>query len=130
MSSYTGPGLADPAERARLTPAARRGGERLRRAWSLTDAQFRGLMGSDPAVDADVGPAPMSEDELRRVGLLVGIYAALHALHRAELADAWITRPNTNPLFGGRTPLEAMTLGGLTMINAVHDLLTARAIGS
>ena len=129
MNQYAGPGLSDPAEQARLTPAARRAAERLRRAWALTDEQLAALVDIDATVVV-TADSSMSEDQLERVGLLVGVYADLHRLHTADLADAWVTRPNTNPLFRGRTPLDAMTLGGLATIAAVHELLAARLAGA
>ena len=110
MNRFSGPGLADPDERARLTPAARSAADGLRRAWALSAAEIVALVGLDEAA-ADVvvaGAPPMSRDQLQRVGLLVGMYADLHRLHRADLADAWVTRPNTNPLFDGLAPLAVM----------------------
>lgn len=129
MNADHGHELADTAERARLTPSASRAAERLREAWSLSDEQFGALLGARVTIDAAGELIAMSEDELVRVGLLAWIYVALHRLHGQDLADAWLTQPNTNPLFHGQTPLEAMTLGGLTAIIEVHQLLTARVAG-
>ncbi len=126
MDEYDARGLADPSQRARLSPAARRAADRLRLAWALSDEQFDALVGT---TSAD-GGSPMSEDQLRRVGLLVGIYADLHRLHTADLADAWVTRPNTNAIFGGRSPVDAMVHGGLQAIAAVAELLVGRVAGS
>ncbi len=120
--------LADPSQRARLSPVARRAADRLRLAWGLSQEQFDALVGTSPAERA--GGSPMSEDQLRRVGLLVAIYADLHRLHTTELADAWIARPNANEIFGGRSPVDAMALGGLPTIAAVAELLVGRVAGS
>jgi hypothetical protein len=60
-------------------------------------------------------------DTLERISYLLGIYKALHILFPdGSTADAWITKPNMGPLFGGRSALNVM-LGG-----SVLDLLNVR----
>ncbi len=68
-------------------------------------------------------------DRLTRISYLVGIYKALHILYGNELADEWVTLPNTNVIFGGRTPLEYMAGGGLLALQTVRRLLDARRGG-
>jgi len=51
------------------------------------------------------------------------------ALTLEALADAWVQRPNNNPLFGGLTPLEYMIRGGLPAMQNVRRLLDARRAG-
>ena len=72
------------------------------------------------------GIARPNSDQLTRIGHLLGIYADLHALHAGELADAWVSRPNTHPMFAGRTPLAVMVAGGVAAMAEVRDLLDAR----
>jgi hypothetical protein len=45
------------------------------------------------------------------------------------LADAWITLPNSNRIFGGQTPLAYMMKGGLPAMQTVRRLLDARRGG-
>ena len=53
-----------------------------------------------------------SRDLLERLSYILGIYKALQILlPDAGASDSWVRRPNTAPLFGGRTPLERI-LGG------------------
>jgi len=66
---------------------------------------------------------------LTRVSLLLGIYTSLHVLHPDELADSWIARPNTNPIFGHRTPLQAMIDGGIPAMVQLRSLLDGRRGG-
>jgi hypothetical protein len=63
---------------------------------------------ADPAAAARTN----SRDLLERLSYILGIYKALQILlPDAGAADSWVRRPNTAPLFGGRTPLERI-LGG------------------
>ena len=64
----------------------------------------------------------LSADELLRISYLVGIFKALHVLYSEALADQWMSRPNTNPIFGGRTPLEYVRAGGIPAMQAVRRL--------
>ncbi|MGZ8264832.1 MAG: antitoxin Xre/MbcA/ParS toxin-binding domain-containing protein, partial [Burkholderiales bacterium] len=50
-------------------------------------------------------------------------------LYGDKLADEWVKLPNTNAIFGGRTPLEYMIAGGLVAIQTVRKLLDARRGG-
>jgi uncharacterized protein (DUF2384 family) len=66
----------------------------------------------------------VSEDTLRRIGYVAGIYKALQILYaNPELADGWIMRPNR--AFGGQTPLERMRAGDVTDLAAVRNYLDA-----
>lgn len=126
------PRVWESLDRDRLTSAAWRASEQLRRSWSLTSQQISDLIGAN---DADVdqpltSEPPMSDEQLHRVGLLVGIYADLHRLHSTGLADAWMTRPNSNDLFHGQPPVVTMTAGGLAAIIEVRDLLAGRVAGA
>jgi hypothetical protein len=71
----------------------------------------------------------LDADRLTRLSYLLGIFKALGVLYAEPLADEWIQRPNTNPLFGGVTPLEYMVRGGLPAMQAVRRLLDARRAG-
>ena len=68
-------------------------------------------------------------DQLTRISLLIGIYKALNILYSAKLADAWIALPNTNPMFGGDSPLNYVKKGGIPAFLRVRQLLDARRGG-
>ena len=68
-------------------------------------------------------------DRLTRISCLVGIYKALHIVYGDKLADQWVSLPNTNALFAGRTPLQAMLAGGIPVMQTVRRLLDARRGG-
>ena len=101
-------------------------------AWQLTVEEQRGLLGW-PAVSTfhkykagQVGT--LSYDTLIRISLVLGIYKALHILY-PEFADRWVSLPNSNPLFGGRTALVHMLDGGIDALFQVRRLLDARRGG-
>jgi len=71
----------------------------------------------------------VDQDKLTRLSLLIGIFKALNILYSRQLADAWITRPNTNPMFGGEPPLAYMVKGGVPALIRVRQLLDARRGG-
>ena len=71
----------------------------------------------------------LDEDRLTRISLLVGIYKALNILFGRKLADAWITLPNANLMFGGGSPLQYMKKGGIPALLRVRQLLDARRGG-
>lgn len=125
--------LSDDGTRARLSGPARQGFLNLATRWRLRDGDARALLGgmshgsfyewkrgNDRTLDVDT---------LTRISYLVGIFTALNVLYGEELADAWVTLPNTNPLFGGRRPLDCMIAGGLPALQVVRRLLDARRGG-
>ena len=71
----------------------------------------------------------LSADELLRVSYLIGIFKALNILYSDRLADSWIQRPNSNPIFTGATPLAYIRKGGLPALQTVRRLLDARRGG-
>lgn len=127
------PDLGDPVRRAELTPAALAGMGRLADRWQLTVRQVGDLLGGvSPSTWhawKSTPPVELGVDQLTRVSLLLGIYTALHVLHRGELADQWVSRPNTNRIFAGRTPLQAMIDGGIPVMISVRTLLDGRRGG-
>lgn len=125
--------LADAGERRRVTPAALRAVVALADRWQLTVEDACGLLGGVPASTwhswRTRPPADLGFDRLHRISFLLGIHTALRALHRGALADTWVRRPNTNVLFGGRTPLEVMVDGGIPAMAEVRALLDGRRGG-
>lgn len=119
--------LADAAVRRELTAAAVRALIGLAGAWGLSTDRMCALLGGiSPSTWyawKNSAPSELSIDQLTRASYLLGIYTALRALFRQPLADEWVTRPNTNPLFGGRMPVEVMASGGIVALAQVRALL-------
>jgi hypothetical protein len=125
--------LSSREERQRLSRSALLGFFRLADRWKLRDEDARALLGgvsSSSYYEWKKRPERLLDvDRITRISYLVGIYKALHVLHGDELADAWVTLPNTNVIFGGRTPLDYMAAGGLLAMQTVRRLLDARRGG-
>ena len=71
----------------------------------------------------------LSQDELTRISLLIGIFKALNILFNQRLANQWTTRPNSNPMFNEAPPLELLVRGGVPGMISVRRLLDARRGG-
>jgi len=121
------------AGRERLSRSALRGFFKLVERWKLRDDDARDLLGglsSSAYYEWKKNPDRVLEvDRITRISYLVGIYKALHILYGDKLADEWVSLPNANAIFGGRTPLAYMTSGGLLAMQTVRKLLDARRGG-
>ena len=100
--------------------------------WKLKRKDARNLLGgletkaySRLTIEAEITLKP---DKLTRISFLTGIFAALNRLHGEKIADKWVTLPNSNRIFGGRTPLDYMTRGGIPAMQTVRRLLDARSM--
>lgn len=125
--------LTAKAERERLSPSAVRAFFNIMGRWRVRDEDARLLLGgmsNGPFYDMKKKPDRiLDSDRLLRISYLVGIFKALNVLYSDDLADAWIQLPNSNRIFGGRTPLAYMMKGGLSAMQTVRRLLDARRGG-
>jgi Protein of unknown function (DUF2384) len=124
--------LSDPATRRRLSPAAVKGFLAIMEKWNLRDPEARELLGgmstgSFYALKKE--PRILDQDKLMRISLIVGIFKALNILYSPKLADAWMTLPNSNPIFRGLTPVTYMIQRGQPGMLSVRQLLDARRGG-
>lgn len=97
----------------------------IARAWGLKEAEAARLLGTPLSTYRRWKHAPeraaLDVNHLERLSLILGIYKDLQILlPRKDAAESWVQRPNANPLFGGRPPIERM-LGG-----QVGDLVVVR----
>lgn len=126
------PDLADAATRKRLSPSAIVAFLKIVEKWQLKNEDAMALLGgvSNGRYYAlkKAQRGVLTQDELTRVSLLIGIFKALNILFSQKLADQWISRANTNPMFGQGTPLESMKAGMPAMIG-VRRLLDGRRGG-
>ena len=125
--------LSSRAVQEKLSPVAIRAFFRLASHWKLRDEDARGLIGgisNGSFYQLKRSPArTLDQDKLTRVSLLVGIFKALNILYSTKLADAWVQLPNSNPIFGGQSPLTYMLKGGVPSMLRVRQLLDARRGG-
>lgn len=126
--------LSDAAKRRRLSPAAVKGFLAIMDKWGLRDPDARQLLGgmstgSFYALKKEPKGRVLDQDTLTRVSLLVGIFKALNILYSPKLADAWMTLPNSNPMFQGLSPLAYIVQRGQPGMVHVRQLLDARRGG-
>jgi hypothetical protein len=121
----------DPAARRRLSAPALRTFFQVARAWQLSAAEERALLGWPPnstfhkykSGDAGV----LSFDTLTRISLVLGIYKAIQVLYPEPVfADRWVRMPNANPLFGGQPPIAYLVDNGIDGLFHLRRLLDAR----
>jgi hypothetical protein len=107
----------------------------LAQAWRLnTEAQMvlLGAPGRSTYFKWKSAPesADLKRDTLERLSYLLGIYKALQILLPDPIAaDAWVSKPNTAPLFGGKSALDRMLGGNIGDLLAVRQYLDARRGG-
>lgn len=125
--------LASKDQREQLSPAAIRTFFNIMTRWDIRDEDARMLLGgvsNGPFYDMKKNPdRVLDTDKLTRISYLIGIFKALNILYSEKLADKWIQLPNSNPIFGGQTPLTYMMRGGLPAMQTVRRLLDARRGG-
>ena len=117
----------------RLSPSAVKWFLRIATLWDLRDEDARQLLGgmSNGAFYElkKTGLRILDQDRLTRISLLTGVFKALNILYSKRLADRWVQLPNTNPMFGGESPLAYMIKGGMPAMLRVRQLLDARRGG-
>jgi uncharacterized protein (DUF2384 family) len=127
------PDLTDSATRKRLSPAAIEAVLKIAEKWGLksddamlllggiSNGRYYGLKKSRKGV--------LTQDELTRISLLIGIFKALNILFSEKLANQWVSRPNSNPMFKNQPPLAFLIQGGMPGMLAVRRLLDSRRGG-
>ena len=96
--------------------------------WKASNAEARVILGS-PSTSTFFAwkrgdQARPSDDTLRRIGYVAGIFKALQILYSDQgLADRWIRAPNK--AFGGQAPFDRMSAGDITDLAAVRSYLDA-----
>jgi len=125
--------LNSRAERERLSKSALQGFFNLAAGGRLRDEDARELLGglsSSAFYEWKKNPDRLLEvDRITRISYLIGIYKSLHILYGDKLADEWVSLPNGNRIFAGRSPLAFMLGGGLLAMQMVRKLLEARRGG-
>jgi hypothetical protein len=107
---------------------------RIAAAWQLSSKDLMTLLGSPPRSTfykwKQIDNITLPHDVLERISYLFGIYSALQVLlPKPEAADAWIKKPNTAPLFGGRSALDRMLSGQVADLYVVRQYLDAQRGG-
>ena len=132
-----------PAEQSRFKPellaaTALTAFFNIASAWGLSADDERVLLGSPPRstffkwkAERDAkAPPKLPQDVLERISYVMGIYKALHILlPTVEGADAWIKKPNTAVVTGGKSALERMRGGRVVDLADIRRYLDAERGG-
>ena len=125
--------LSDKAVLKRLSPVGVKAFLKIAELWDLRDEDARQLLGgmSNGAFYElkKIGNRALDQDRLTRISFLTRIFKALNILYGKKLADRWVQLPNSNPMFGGDTPLQYMVKGGVPAMLRIRQLLDARRGG-
>jgi hypothetical protein len=126
------PDLTDPVTRKRLSPAAIEAFFKIAEYWDLKNEDGMALLGGISSgryyALKKSRKGVLSRDELTSISLLIGIFKGLNILFSRKLANQWVSRPNSNPLFHNAAPLASMVQGIPQMV-AVRRLLDSRRGG-
>ena len=127
------PNLGDAATRKRLSPAAIAAFLNIVETWGINNHDAMRLLGgvSNGRFYAlkKTHKGVLTQDELTRISLLIGIFKALNILFARKLADRWMSLANTNPMFSGSAPLSSLIEGGMPAMVQVRRLLDNRRGG-
>jgi len=127
------PNLSDPATRTRLSYAAIEAFFRIVESWDLNNDDAMRLLGGVSHGRyygiKKTRKGILTQDELTRISFLIGIFKALNILFAEKLANQWMSLPNNNPMFHGRSPLTLLIEGGVPAMLQVRRLLDSRRGG-
>ena len=119
-----------PVEVRRLGAAGVRTFLSIAEEWQLPVATRRVLLGDIAEStyhkwkQGEIGT--LSRDQLERLSLLLGIHKALRLLFPDDAtAVRWLKAANTDPDFGGQSPIERMRRGSVDDLYAVRRYLDA-----
>lgn len=122
--------LRDPAGRQRLSAPAVRLYMNVADLWDLKVDERRAVLGDISAATyhnwrrGDV--ATLTRDQLERISLVLGILKGLRLVFASDdHAFRWLKAANTEFEFGGVSPLQRMTGGGIDDLYAVRRYLDA-----
>lgn len=127
------PNLSDAATRKRLSPAGIAAFFKIIEVWGLNNDDAMRLLGGVSHGRyyglKKTHRGLLTQDELTRISLLIGIFKALNILFARKLADRWMSLANSNPMFNGASPLSSLIEGGMPAMVQVRRLLDNRRGG-
>lgn len=102
--------------------------------WKLTVDEQRCLLGDTPESTyfkwKKTPSVKLSKDTLERISYILGIYKALQILiPDTEASDSWIKKPNSAPIFGGRSAIDRMLSGNVSDLYEVRKYLDSERSG-
>ncbi len=116
--------LADPAERVRLTPAARNAIVTIAEFWALTAHEAAVVFGLSRRTWQRIKNGTFStfnQDQMTRASLMIGLFGALEIAFSQPLSRDWVKIRREDPDYAGQTPLEVMIKYGIPAMLAVRN---------
>jgi hypothetical protein len=106
----------------------------IAKAWNLNTSEQMAILGLRSRTTLIAwrkgAVGALSPDTLERLSYVFGIYKALEMLlPSSEAADAWIRKPNSGPLFGGKSALDRLRAGKVADLFLVRQYLDAQRGG-
>ena len=106
----------------------------IMKAWKIRNEEARNLLGgisSDryAAMEQVALHEELPEEVMIRISYVIRIFQVLHTVFGNSLADTWMSRPNSNSMFGGATPLAYCLQHGTVGLKNVLRLLRALSEG-
>lgn len=131
---YRSVDLGKKADREYLSGPASRTFFRIAELWSLSIDEQMTLLGKMPRATflkwRNNPDMVLPKDTLERISHVLGIYKSLQILLPDEkAADDWVKRPNTAPLFAGKSALDRMLSGQMADLRLVRQYLDAQRGG-
>ena len=129
MSAVLAPSPPTDISPYRMAAAGLRAFERIAQAWGLSVDEQLCLLGAPArstyfAWRKHPDRVSLPRDTLERLSNVLGIYKSLQILlPDAAAADAWVRKPNSAPLFAGRSALARMLAGNVSDLNLVRRSL-------
>jgi len=112
--------FAHAADRSRLSATTLKAFRALVGKWKLGNAEAAALLGVSEStwdrIKRGAWDQPLSQDQMTRASAVIGLYKGLHLLFADEMADRWPRLANAGPMFGRRSPIEAMIEGGIPVM--------------
>ena len=122
------PGL-DDYDKDQVMRVAAKAYARAVEAWELTDSDAEKILAVDhrtwKQIKSRTWNGLFNQEQLTRIGAVIGLYDALHSYFDDNLADRWVTLPHKGEMFSGRKPVEVMIEGGLPMMKETRDYVDA-----
>lgn len=121
--------FASDGDRKRLTGTAVKAVLRLVDKWGGSNAEGAALLGVSEStwdrMKSGKWEGSLSQDQLTRASALIGIFKALNLLFADSMADRWPRLVNRAPLFGQRSPIDAMIEGGIPLMLETRQYVDA-----
>ena len=121
--------LVSEAERERVSGSVLEALIRLADLWHLTNSEAARLFGFTLRtwlrVKARDWHGSLSQDQITRASLLLGIFEALEIVFSQLIARDWGKLPNAEDEFGGKRPVDVMFQGGIPAMMVVRQYVDA-----